>query len=83
MKLEPLSEKWVSFGWNVIEVDGHDHANLREAFQKAIDESSKPTVILANTIMGKGIPSIENDYKWHGKAPSKEQALQFLHELTH
>jgi len=81
MKLESLEDRWKSFGWKVIPVDGHDHLALLEAFDLAQKTKEKPSVIIAKTLMGKGVKSIENDYKWHGKAPSKEQLVGFLEEL--
>jgi len=81
MKLESLTDRWKAFGWNVISVDGHDQTALIEAFESAQKTREKPTVILAKTIMGKGVKSIEDDYRWHGKAPSKEQLAVFLEEL--
>ncbi len=81
MKLESLEDRWKSFGWKVIPVDGHDHLALLEAFDLAQKTKDKPSVIIAKTLMGKGVKSIENDYKWHGKAPSKEQLSGFLEEL--
>ena len=86
MNIEPLADKWKSFGWNVIEIDGHDFQQIINAFNTSsnhqiIKSSHRPTVIIAKTIMGKGVKSIENNYLWHGKAPSKEQAIQFIKEL--
>ncbi|MGE4542417.1 MAG: transketolase [Bacteroidales bacterium] len=81
MKLESLTDRWKAFGWNVISVDGHDQTALIEAFESAQKTREKPTVILAKTIMGKGVKSIEDDYRWHGKAPSKEQLAVFVEEL--
>jgi transketolase len=81
MKLESLENRWKAFGWNVIIVGGHDQTALIEAFESAQKTREKPTVILAKTIMGKGVKSIEDDYRWHGKAPSKEQLAVFLEEL--
>ena len=81
MALEPLDEKWTSFGWNVVEIDGHDHNDIIDAFDVARATKGQPTLILANTIMGKGVKSIENDNKWHGKVPTKEQLIGFLNEL--
>ena len=82
MKLEPLADKWRSFGWQVIECDGHDFTNILDAFRNATMALDCPTVIIARTIMGKGIPSIENDFHWHGKVPSAEQLPAFLEQLT-
>jgi transketolase len=81
MKLEPLADKWRSFGWNVIQCDGNDMPGLLEAFRQAAKPKDKPQVILARTLMGKGIRSIEGDYRWHGKPPTKEQVPGFLEEL--
>ena len=81
MPLESLRRKYEAFNWHVMEVDGH---NMRE-FAEAVDEAKaiyeRPTVIIAHTIPGKGIPEIEFDYKWHGMPPNQEQAKKFLHEL--
>jgi transketolase len=81
MPMEALRERYEAFGWHVIEVDGH---NIRQ-FVEAVDEArtifEKPTLILAHTIPGKGIPEIEFDYHWHGKAPTPEEGKQFLKEL--
>lgn len=81
MALEPLPEKWKSFGWNAITIDGHNIQQILDAFQTAKQVKGKPTVIIANTIMGKGISFMENDYRWHGIAPKKEQAEKALIEL--
>ena len=64
-----------------MECDGHDFGSLLNAFKKAQQEAVRPSIIIAKTIMGKGIPSIEGDYRWHGKAPSKEQAEEMLKEV--
>jgi transketolase len=81
MEIEPLKAKWESFGWFVLECDGHNFTELLQADARARAARNKPTVILAYTKMGKGVKSIEGDYKWHGKVPSKEQAAQFIIEL--
>jgi transketolase len=80
MELEPLADKWRAFGWTVLECDGNDISSLLECFSN-ISNTTKPTVILAHTLMGKGVKAIENDYKWHGRAPSPEEAAAFLAEL--
>lgn len=81
MPLDSLRAKYEAFNWHVLEVDGH---NIRQ-FIEAVDEAKaiyeKPTVIIAHTIPGKGVPEIEFDYHWHGKAPSKEEAKKFLKEI--
>lgn len=65
MSLEPFSQKWRDFGWNVIEIDGHNHTMIKEALEKAKESTDLPTVIIANTIKGKGISFMENDILWH------------------
>lgn len=81
MGLEPLPDKWKSFGWHTVEVDGHSLEDLIEAFDKAKETKGKPTVIIAHTIKGKGISFIECDNKWHGIAPKKEELERALKEL--
>lgn len=81
MAIEPLQEKWLSFGWNVIVIDGHDLFQIKQAFSVSKTEQLKPTVIIAHTIMGKGVSFMEGDYKWHGVAPKREQAESALKEL--
>lgn len=81
MSLEPLQKKWEAFGWNTIECDGHNFDDIEKAFNRALEKTNKPSVIIAHTTMGKGISEIENDYRWHGKVPNKEQSLKFIKEL--
>ncbi len=69
MPLSPMKEKWESFNWHVIEVDGHDFRALDTAFEQAKTVFEKPTVILARTIPGKGVSFMEGNYKWHGNPP--------------
>lgn len=84
MPLEPLSDKWQAFNWHVIEVNGHDFADIHRAVGEAKAEFDKPSVLIANTIPGKGVPEFERKYEWHGKPPNKEEgerALKILREL--
>ncbi|MCK5579954.1 MAG: transketolase [Candidatus Omnitrophica bacterium] len=81
MGLEPLSSKWSSFGWHVIEVDGHDLHELMSAFDEFDSTEGKPTVIIANTVKGKGISFMEGQHSWHGKAPNDEKLKDALAEL--
>lgn len=79
--IAPLAPKWESFGWYVLTVDGHDVGALQEAYAAAAAYKSKPTVILAKTIKGKGVSYMENQADWHGTAPDTalyEQAMQEL-----
>ena len=79
--LEPLALKWAAFGWNVLDIDGHNIEALKDAFDKFSITKGKPTVIIANTVKGKGISFMEGKCGWHGKAPNKEQLAQALAEL--
>ena len=69
ISLAPFAEKWKAFGWNVLDIDGHNHEDLREAFKNATLSEEKPTVIIANTIKGKGISFMENNILWHYRFP--------------
>jgi transketolase len=82
LDLSPLADKWVSFGWHAIEVDGHDIAALQKAFAEAAAAKGKPTVVIAHTIKGKGVSFMENNPKFHGMAPTKEEAEKALAELV-
>ena len=81
MLLEPLAEKWKAFNWHTQEVDGHDFQALNTAIEEAKKVTDKPSVIIAKTISGKCVLEIECDYRWHGKAPSKEEAERFINAL--
>ncbi len=81
MPLDPLKEKYEAFNWNVLEVDGNDIKSFIEAIEKAKLALDKPTIIIAKTIPGKGVSFMENDYRWHGKTPNKEEAKKALEEL--
>jgi len=82
MSLEPLVEKWKAFSWEVIEADGNSIISIDAAFCQAEKSTDKPVVIIAKTLMGKGVASIEDNYKWHGKVPNAEEAAQFINELN-
>ena len=81
MKVMPIADKFESFGWNVIEIDGHDFEDIERAYKQAEKCKGKPTCIIAETIKGKGVSFMENDASWHGKAPDKEQAEKAMTEL--
>lgn len=89
LEIENFVDKWKTFGWNVIEIDGNDHKELRVAFAKTRDlsktELHKPTVIIANTIKGCGIPFMENDILWHYRFPHEgweyDGAVNALHSI--
>lgn len=79
--LEPLVAKFTAFGANVVEVDGHDHIAIGNAFMQATSQVCKPTVILAHTTKGKGVSFMENKVEWHYKSPNAEQLLIATQEL--
>jgi len=81
MDTEPLAEKWRSFGWHTIEVDGHDLAQILGALDEAQRIEGKPTAIMAHTTKGKGVSFMENNPDFHGKAPTPEEAERALKEL--
>lgn len=81
MDVEPLKEKWSSFGWMVKEVDGHNIKELTEIFNNIPIEIGKPAMIIADTVKGKGISFMENKYEWHNKVPSDEQFKLAYKEL--
>ena len=81
MSSYPIDEKFKSFGFNVINIDGHDFEQIINAFESAKMCKGKPTAIIAKTIKGKGISFMENKAEWHGKAPNEEQYLEAMEEL--
>jgi transketolase len=80
MKVKPVDKKFKAFGWDVQEIDGHDFNQIVEAINNA-KKSRKPSMIIANTIKGKGVSFMENNFEWHGKAPNEEQYLKAISEL--
>lgn len=81
MPLDSLAEKYKAFNWHVVIVDGHDFNDIRRGLREARDIYDKPTVIIANTIPGRGVSFMEGKYIWHGKAPNKEESALALKEL--
>ncbi|MDD3626444.1 MAG: transketolase, partial [bacterium] len=81
MTVGPLADRYKSFGWNVIEIDGHNFEQIRYAFRRAKQTKRKPTVIITNTIKGHGISFMEDQAGWHGKAPNSEQTEKALKEI--
>jgi transketolase len=81
MGIAPLADKWRAFKWHVVEIDGHDVKQILHAFDEARRSRGRPTVILAHTVMGKGVSYMEDDYRWHGMPPSVEQAEQAMRDL--
>lgn len=81
MPLEDLHGKWESFGWHVQEIDGHNIESIIEACSMARAITNRPSVIIAHTIPGRGVDFMENDYRWHGKAPDKSEANMAIDQL--
>ncbi|MGE5175000.1 MAG: transketolase [Hyphomicrobiales bacterium] len=81
MGIAPLADKYRAFGWHVVECDGHDVPGILRAFEEARAGRGRPSVILAHTVMGKGVSFMEDDYRWHGVPPKPEQAEKALVEL--
>lgn len=81
LSLESLTQKFEAFHWNVLEVDGHDFQNLADAFSLFKQQQIRPTVIICNTIKGKGVSYMEHQLKWHYSAPNDELLKQALEEL--
>ena len=81
MNLEPVADKWRSFGWQALEIDGHNIKEILKALEEAGNIKGKPTIIIARTIKGKGVSFMENALDFHGRAPTKEEAQIALKEL--
>jgi len=81
MSVEPLVEKYQSFNWQTIEVDGHNFDEFIDACYKAKSNQNGPTAIIASTIPGKGVSFMEGKFQWHGRAPTKDEARRALKEL--
>ena len=81
MDIHPIADKYRAFKWTVIEIDGHDMAQILSAYGSAAKTRGKPTAIIANTIMGKGVSFMEGDHRWHGMPPDLEQGRKALEEL--
>jgi transketolase len=85
MSIEPITDKWKAFGWDVIEIDGHEINDIADAFYRArwVMPRGKPIVIIANTVKGRGVEDAEFNYKWHTQHPHPEIADLMLRELAH
>ena len=77
-----MKEKWISFGWHVQEIDGHDHISIISAIKNAKEELLIPSVIIANTIKGKGVSFMEDNNNWHYKTPNKEELELAIKEIS-
>ena len=81
MPLEPFADKWRAWNWHVIEIDGHNFEEIVDAVEQAKAVFEKPTMVIARTIPGKGVPDFERKFEWHGKPPNKEEAAMALAAL--
>ena len=81
LDLEPVTAKWQAFGWPVVEIDGHDVAQIAKALDQAEATRGTPTFIVAHTVKGKGVSFMENDPEWHGKAPKPAEAIAAIREV--
>ena len=81
LDLEPVVGKWQAFGWPVIEIDGHDTAQIGKALDQAEATKGAPTLVIAHTVKGKGVSFMENNPEWHGKAPKPAEAIAAIREI--
>ena len=81
MSLEPLADKWKAFGWNVMEIDGHNMRQILDAANRAKETKGRPTVVIAHTIKGRGVSFMENNLAFHGKSPTADETRRALREL--
>jgi transketolase len=81
MNIDPLEDKYKSFGWEVVRIDGHDMAQIVDALSRKPDGTGKPLLVLAETVKGKGVSFMENVAGWHGKTPNHEEMIKGLQEL--
>jgi transketolase len=81
MEVAPLADKWRSFNWAVMEIDGHDVRQIIGALEAAKEVKGKPCILIAHTVKGKGVSYMEGQAAWHGKPPNEEQLAQALAEL--
>ena len=79
VRMKPFADKWKAFGWNVVEIDGHNHAEIRQA--SLIRCENVPTLVIAHTVKGKGVSFMENVPIWHYRMPNEQELLLLLEEL--
>ena len=79
--LDPLPQKWESFGWNTVEIDGHNIQNLLDILVNVPDGSGKPLAVIAHTVKGKGVSFMEDDNNWHYRIPTEDEVEQARTEL--
>ena len=81
MEVAPVKEKWSSFGWEVMEIDGHNFRQIVESLYKAKEVKGKPSIIIANTTKGKGVSFMQNTCEWHGNVPTQEEYIKAMAEV--
>ncbi|MBY6266470.1 transketolase (plasmid) [Azospirillum sp. 412522] len=81
MAMDPLVDKWAAFGWNAMEVDGHDHAAIKDALNCFAGTTDRPTAIVAHTVKGSGVSFMQDDNNWHYRIPSEEEVRRARAEL--
>jgi len=81
MSIEPVGGKWRAFGWHVLQIDGHDIDAIARAFTEALEVEDRPTMIIADTVMARGVDFMEGDCRWHHGAPSRDQMEKALTQL--
>jgi transketolase len=81
LDLEPVVTKWQAFGWAVQEIDGHDFQQINKALDQAEATKGKPSFIVAHTVKGKGVPWMENNPEWHGKAPKPQEGIKAIRDI--
>ncbi len=82
MNVDPLADKYAAFGWNVLEIDGHDMSDIVSAFERAASSDGRPFLIIAHTVKGKGVSLMENQAGWHGIAPDREKFEKAMVDLA-
>jgi transketolase len=81
LELEPFSDKWRSFGWSTIGIDGHNHSEIKKTFSQIQTDKNRPTVVIANTTKGKGVSFMENKVLWHYRSPQGKEYRNAMEEL--
>jgi transketolase len=81
LRLDPYTEKWESFGWSTVQVNGHDIAELMNAFDRIPFSTGKPSCVIAHTVKGKGVCFMEDDLLWHYRCPDPEEFEKAICEL--
>jgi transketolase len=82
LELEPFVDKWMSFGWNVKKIDGHNHTALMDAFKREAPSNGKPTAIICDTVKGKGVSFMENEVLWHYRSPQGHEFEAAMREIN-